>query len=142
MKSMSRGCADPAAVTSTMLSPQRTTTEPPACLAHFPVSMMISLPPTMAVSRTNGIRVLPPWSALAVLEVAQAAVDELARLRRRARGVVALLEQRDLEAAQRSVARDARAGDAAADHDDVVGRGAAHYGNDTFAPLCVKASPV
>src|SRR5215510_6341231 len=58
MKSMSRGCAEPAAVTSTMLSPQRTTTEPAACLAHFPVSMMISLPPTMAVSRTNGIRVL------------------------------------------------------------------------------------
>src|SRR5215510_11822199 len=60
MKSMSRGCADPDAVTSTMLSPQRTTTEPPACLAHFPVSTMISLPPTMAVSRTNGIRVLSP----------------------------------------------------------------------------------
>jgi len=32
---------------------------------------------------------------LAVLEVAQAAVDQLARLRRRARGVVALLEQHD-----------------------------------------------
>src|SRR3954464_12765736 len=41
-----------------MLSPQRMTTEPPACLAHFPVSTMISLPPTRAVSRTNGIRVL------------------------------------------------------------------------------------
>src|SRR5215813_11529870 len=60
MKSMSRGWGDPDAVTSTMLSPQRTTTEPPACLAHFPVSTMISLPPTMAVSRTNGIRVLSP----------------------------------------------------------------------------------
>src|SRR5215831_11861819 len=58
MKSMSRGWGDPAAVISTMLSPQRTTTEPPACLAHFPVSTMISLPPTRAVSRTNGIRVL------------------------------------------------------------------------------------
>src|SRR5215468_4418469 len=58
MKSMSRGWGDPDAVTSTMLSPQRTTTEPPACLAHFPVSTMISLPPTWAVSRTNGIRVL------------------------------------------------------------------------------------
>src|SRR5215813_13292138 len=58
MKSMSRGWGDPDAVTSTMLSPQRTTTEPPACLAHFPVSTMISLPPTRAVSRTNGIRVL------------------------------------------------------------------------------------
>src|SRR3954451_4918156 len=34
------------------------TNEPPACLAHFPVSTMISLPPTRAVSRTNGIRVL------------------------------------------------------------------------------------
>src|SRR5262245_30698584 len=61
MKSMSRGCGDPAAVTSTMLSPQRMTTEPLACLAHFPVSMVISLPPTTAVSRTNGIRVLC-WS--------------------------------------------------------------------------------
>src|SRR5688572_3667386 len=55
MKSMSRGCAEPAAVTSTMLSPQRMTTEPPACLAHLPVSIVISLPPTMAVSRTNPI---------------------------------------------------------------------------------------
>ena len=57
MKSMSRGCAEPAAVTSTMLSPQRMTTEPLACLAHLPVSMVISLPPTMAVSRTNAIDV-------------------------------------------------------------------------------------
>src|SRR6185295_3961884 len=63
---------------------------------------------------------------LALLEVAQAAVDQLARLRRRARGVVALLEQRDLEAAQRGVARYARAGDATADHDDVVARAPAH----------------
>ena len=39
MKSMSRGCCEPAAVTSTMLSPQRMTTEPPACLAHLPVSI-------------------------------------------------------------------------------------------------------
>src|SRR5215467_10941758 len=58
MKSMSRGCAEPAAVTRTMLSPQRMTTEPPACFAHFPVSTMISLPPITAVSRTYGIRVL------------------------------------------------------------------------------------
>jgi len=71
---------------------------------------------------------------LAVLEVAQPAVDELARLRRRARGVVALLEQRDLEPAQGGVARDAGAGDAAADHDDVVGRDSAHRANDTLSP--------
>src|SRR5690606_35251215 len=57
MKSMSRGSCDPDAVTRTMLSPQRMTTEPPACLAHLPVSIMISLPPTMAVSRTNPIDV-------------------------------------------------------------------------------------
>ena len=57
MKSMSRGCAEPAAVTSTMLSPQRMTTEPLACFAHLPVSMIISLPPTMADSRTKGIHV-------------------------------------------------------------------------------------
>src|ERR1044071_9421733 len=56
MKSMSRGFWLPLAATSTMLSPQRMTTDPPACLAHLPVSTMISLPPTMAVSRTKGIR--------------------------------------------------------------------------------------
>jgi len=45
MKSMSRGCCEPVAVTSSEVSPQRTTTEPPDCLAHLPVSTMISLPP-------------------------------------------------------------------------------------------------
>jgi hypothetical protein len=30
----------------------RTTTEPEACLAHLPVSMEISLPPTTTDSRT------------------------------------------------------------------------------------------
>src|SRR5262249_14820929 len=43
---------------------QRMTTEPPACLAHFPVSTMISLPPITAVSRTNGIRVLSVFTSL------------------------------------------------------------------------------
>src|SRR5262245_59939589 len=57
MKSISRGCCEPDAVTRTMLSPQRMTTDPPACLAHLPVSIVISLPPTTAVSRTNAMNV-------------------------------------------------------------------------------------
>ena len=60
---------------------------------------------------------------LAVLEIAQAAVDELARLRRCARGVVALLEQGDLHPAELGITCDAGAGDASADHDDVIGHG-------------------
>ena len=54
-----------------------------------------------------------------VLQVAQAAVDELARARRGAGGVVGLLDQRDRVAARGGVERDAGAGDAAADHQHV-----------------------
>src|SRR4026207_1599489 len=53
------------------------------------------------------------------LQVAQAAVDELGGLRRGAGGEVALLEERDGDAAQGEVARDARAGHTAPDHDHV-----------------------
>src|SRR5688572_14937241 len=55
MKPRSRGSADPPAVTRTSVSPQRMTMAPEASLAHLPVSMMISLPPTRAESRTYGI---------------------------------------------------------------------------------------
>src|SRR5690349_2081960 len=55
MKPRSRIPGEPAAVTRTIVSPQRTTAAPPASLAHLPVSMEISLPPTMAESRTYGI---------------------------------------------------------------------------------------
>ena len=48
----SRGFLDPAAVTRTMVSPSRTTAEPAACLAHLPVSIEISLPPTVTDSFT------------------------------------------------------------------------------------------
>ena len=54
-----------------------------------------------------------------VLQVAQAAVDELARAARGPRGVVGALEQRDAVAARGGVERDAGAGDPAADDDDV-----------------------
>ena len=54
-----------------------------------------------------------------VLQVAQAAVDELARAARGARGVVGALEQRHAVAARGRVERDAGARDAAADDDDV-----------------------
>jgi len=54
-----------------------------------------------------------------VLEVAQAAVDELARARGRADRVVAALHQRHGAAARRRVERDAGPGDAAADHEHV-----------------------
>ena len=46
-------------------------------------------------------------------------MDELGGPRGRARGVVTLLEERHRDAAEREVAGDARAGHAAADHDDV-----------------------
>jgi hypothetical protein len=54
-----------------------------------------------------------------VLQVAKAAVDELARAARGARGEVGLLDQRDRVAAGGGVERDARAGDPAADDDEV-----------------------
>ncbi len=48
----SRGPFEPPAVTRTIVSPRRTTTEPAACLAHLPVSIEISFPPTMTDSLT------------------------------------------------------------------------------------------
>ena len=51
-------------------------------------------------------------------EVAQAAVDEPGRARGGAAAEIVLLDQRDLQAAQRRVARDAAADDPAADDDD------------------------
>ena len=42
----SRGLAAAQAVTRTMVSPERTTTEPSACLASRPVSIEIVVPPT------------------------------------------------------------------------------------------------
>ena len=54
-----------------------------------------------------------------VLQVAQAAVDELGGAARRARGVVGALDERDAVAARGGVERDAGAGDPAADDDDV-----------------------
>ena len=56
---------------------------------------------------------------LQLLEVAQAAVDQLARAARGAGGEVALLEQRDRQPAAGGVERAARARRAAADDDDV-----------------------
>ena len=54
-------------------------------------------------------------------EVADAAVDHPARVAARAEGEVVALEEDDLQAAQREVARDARAVDAPADDGDVEG---------------------
>ena len=54
-----------------------------------------------------------------VLQVAQPAVDELARAAGGPRGEVGALEQRHAVAARGGVERDARAGDAATDDDDV-----------------------
>ena len=57
---------------------------------------------------------------VALLEVAQPAVDELARARDEVPGgEVARLDQRDVQPARGGVQRAARAGRAAADHDDV-----------------------
>ncbi len=49
---------DATAVTSTIVSPYRITTEPSACLAMRPVSMVSSLPPKLTPSRTNMSRSL------------------------------------------------------------------------------------
>ncbi len=54
-----------------------------------------------------------------VLQVAQAAVDELGRAARGAGGVVRALDERDAVAARGRVERDARARDAATDDDEV-----------------------
>ena len=54
-----------------------------------------------------------------LLQVAEPAVDQLARAARSARREVALLDQRDREASRRRIHGAARAGDAASDDDDV-----------------------
>ena len=56
-----------------------------------------------------------------VLEVAEAAVDQLGAPRRRVRGQIVTLDEKHREAAARGVARDARAVDAAADDQEVEG---------------------
>ena len=61
---------------------------------------------------------------VAVLEVAQPAVDELGRLRRRARGEVVPLDERGAQPAGGGVERHAGAGDAAADDEHVEDAGA------------------
>ena len=49
----SRASVRPWAVARTMVSPDRTTTAPSACLASFPVSKVTSLPPTDTVTETG-----------------------------------------------------------------------------------------
>ena len=56
---------------------------------------------------------------LVIFEIAQAAMDELARARRGAFGEIVLLAQQDGEAAAGGIAGDAGAVDAAADHGEV-----------------------
>ena len=56
---------------------------------------------------------------LALLEVAQAAVDQLGRLRRRARGEVVALDERGAQPTGGGVEGAPDAGDAAADHEHV-----------------------
>src|SRR6185437_9987220 len=58
---------------------------------------------------------------LVMLEVAQAAVDQLGARRRRVRGEIVLFDEQHRQSAPGSVARDARAVDAAADHEQVEG---------------------
>ena len=59
---------------------------------------------------------------LVVLEIAQAAMDQLGRGRGRAAGKIALLAQEHRQAAAGGIAGDAAAVDAAADDGDVVDR--------------------
>ena len=64
-------------------------------------------------------QVLVDEEELLLLQVAQAAVDELRRLRRRARREVVALDEGRAQAARGGVEGHAGAGDAAADHEDV-----------------------
>src|SRR5581483_720889 len=74
---------------------------------------------------------------LEVLEIAQAAVDQLGRGRRGRLREIALLHQQHLEAAARRVARDAGAVDAAADDEQVVvGHAAGDYKLAAGTPIC------
>ena len=66
---------------------------------------------------------------LVVLEVAQAAVDQLRGGRRGRAGEIVLLDQQHRQAAPRGVARDAGAVDAAADHQQVVASRSMRSGN-------------
>ena len=65
------------------------------------------------------VQCLADKTEVEALQVAQAAVDELARAAGGAGGEVALLDQRHREAAAGGVERDPAAGDAAADHQHV-----------------------
>ena len=52
----SRASIRPCAVASTIVSPERTTTAPSACLASLPVSKVISWPPTVTLDRRVAAR--------------------------------------------------------------------------------------
>ena len=75
---------------------------------------------------------------LVVLEVAQAAVDQLGAPLRRGRGEVVLLDQQHLEPAAGGVARDARAVDAGADDEEIELRG----GGRTWRDLVRACAPI
>ena len=64
---------------------------------------------------------LPDQAEIELLEVAEPAMDQLARTARGARGPVALLDQRDGEAPAGGVEGRARTDHAPADHDEVEG---------------------
>src|ERR1700733_8684364 len=59
----SRGSGLAVAAARTTLSPKRTTADPPACLASFPVSKEIFLPParSMVISVASGFIVVSFW---------------------------------------------------------------------------------
>jgi hypothetical protein len=75
-----------------------------------------------------------------VLEITQAAMDELGRPGRRSAGQVVHLCKQHLVAAPRSVARNAAAIDAAADHNDVVERFAHHTNLPRFRSAALLPS--
>ena len=96
--------------------------------------------------------VLPKQSALlerlhderdvALLEVADAAVDELRAAARRAFAEVVLFEQQDVVAAARRVDGDADAGGAAADDDDVPGLVSLRRAARSCRTRCIATAPV
>src|SRR5262249_30770015 len=90
---------------------------------------------------------LEDQAELAVLEVAEAAVDELGGLRGGPRPEVTLLDQHDAEAAVGRVAGDAGAGDAAADDHHVEGMLRCHLTTSSglswmkSSSSCLRATP-
>src|SRR6266576_2453575 len=88
----SRGSIRPCAVANTIVSPERTTTEPSACFASLPVSNVISRPPTVTLTSARRsvataidcppLRFAGEWGLESASAAALARISTLPRLSR------------------------------------------------------------